>query len=106
MKVASTCSADDVSVKLCFLVNVRKASGLKVAGGRTIGNTLVLARTGAGLKGRMGCAGVAKAGLDDGIAFKGAGVKGCLKMGAAFRRGRDSSSDILQWLCFGKSVWK
>ena len=38
MKVESACSADDVSVRLCFFVNVRKAKGLKVAGGKSIGN--------------------------------------------------------------------
>lgn len=39
MKVAMACRADEVSVRLCFLVNVRKASGRKVAGGKLIGST-------------------------------------------------------------------
>ena len=38
MKVANACSADDVSVRLCFFVNVRKAKGLRVAGGKIMGN--------------------------------------------------------------------
>ena len=33
-----TCNADEVRVRLCFFVNVRKASGRNVAGGRRIGN--------------------------------------------------------------------
>jgi hypothetical protein len=37
----------------------------------------------AGLKGLMGWAGVAKAGDEDGIGFKGAGVAGALNIGAA-----------------------
>lgn len=39
MKVAIACRAVEVSVRLCFLVNVRKASGRKVAGGKLIGST-------------------------------------------------------------------
>ena len=37
IKVANNCSADDVSVRLCFFVNVRKANGLRVAGGNSMG---------------------------------------------------------------------
>jgi len=96
MNVASTCNAEVVSVKLCFLVNVRNARGRSVAGGRTTGSTLVFAGCGAGLKGRMGCAGVAKAGLEEGIRFAaGRGVNGCLKIGADFGFGNESDSAIL-----------
>lgn len=89
MKVARTWSAEEVRVRLCFLVNVRNAKGRKVAGGRRIGSMLAFAGAAAGLKGRMGCAGVAKAGDDEGIGFKGAGVGGGLNIGAARGLGRD-----------------
>lgn len=83
MKVASTCNAEEVSVKLCFLVNVRKARGRKVAGGRIIGSILAFAGAFSTLKGRMGWTGVANAGLEEGIGFNGAGVGGSLNMEAA-----------------------
>jgi len=38
MKEARACSAEDVRVRLCFLVKVRKAMGRRVAGGRRIGS--------------------------------------------------------------------
>lgn len=79
-KVASSCNAEDVSVKLCFLVKVRNANGRSVAGGRIIGRTAALAGAG-GWKGFSGCAGVAKAGEDDGIAFEGAAAFGPKKGG-------------------------
>lgn len=80
MNVARTCSADEVIVKLCFFVNVRKATGRRVAGGNKIGRILDLA---AGtLNGRIGWAGVAKAGDEEGMGFDGAGVAGGRKMGA------------------------
>lgn len=68
-----------MSVRLCFLVNVRKASGRKVAGGKRIGKTVDLAggfsaggaRIAATLRGLMGWAGVPKAGDDEGIGFAG-----------------------------------
>lgn len=81
--MAKTCKADDVRVRLCFFVKVRKARGRKVAGGRRIGSILPLVGTAAALNGRIGCAGVAKAGDEEGIGFAGAGVGGGLKMGAA-----------------------
>ena len=46
IKVASSCRAVEVSVRLCFLVNVRKASGRSVAGGRMIGRIAAFVRTG------------------------------------------------------------
>jgi hypothetical protein len=71
-----------VSVKLCFLVKVRKARGLKVAGGSNTGRILGFDR-GAMWKGRIGCTGVAKAGEDEGIELRGAGVGGGLNIGIA-----------------------
>ena len=85
MNVAKTCSADEVRVKLCFFVNVRNAKGRRVAGGGITGRMLAFAAGGATLKGLMGCAGVPNAGEDEGIGFEGAGVDGCLNIGAAFR---------------------
>lgn len=81
MKEASSCSAEEVSVKECFFVKVRKASGLNVAGGSMMGR---IAAFGAlTLKGLSGCAGVPKAGDDEGMADEG-GPGGCCfrKMGA------------------------
>jgi hypothetical protein len=83
IKIAKTCSADEVRVKLCFLVNVLKARGRKVAGGSRIESILAFAGAPAGLKGRIGCAGVPNAGDDEGIGFNGAGVGGGLNIGAA-----------------------
>lgn len=65
-----------MSVRLCFLVKVRNASGLSVAGGSNIGRTVDFAtglrdggaRIGAVLRGLIGCTGVPNAGEDDGIA--------------------------------------
>lgn len=37
INVASACRAEELSVRLCFLVKVRKASGRSVGGGRRIG---------------------------------------------------------------------
>lgn len=77
MKVANACNAEDVSVRLCFLVKVRNASGRKVAGGSRIGKTAAFgcnaggARMAATRRGLMGCAGVPKAGEDEGIGFAG-----------------------------------
>jgi hypothetical protein len=81
MNVARTCSAVEVRVKLCFFVNVRKARGRRVAGGNSTGSMLGF-DTGA-TNGRIGCAGVAKAGEEDGMGLSGAGVGGGRKMGAA-----------------------
>lgn len=67
-------------------MKVRKANGLKVAGGRRIGRILAFGIGAAvGLKGRIGCTGVANAGDDEGIGFEFvAGVAGGLKSGGAF----------------------
>lgn len=75
MKVANSCSAEDVRVKLCFFVKVRNANGLKVAGGRRIGRIVALVG-GAMANGLSVCAGVPKAGDEDGMGFEGAGVFG------------------------------
>lgn len=53
MNVANACRADDESVRLCFFVNVRKAKGLRVVGGRIMGNIDGLDGSGA-LEIRMG----------------------------------------------------
>lgn len=55
-----------------------------MAGGRITGRILALAAGGATLNGLMGCAGVPNAGDEEGIGFDGAGVAGCLNIGAAF----------------------
>jgi len=83
MNVASTWSADEVRVRLYFLVKVLKARGRNVAGGSMIGSTLALVGAAAALKGLIGCTGVAKAGEEEGIRFGGAGVAGALNIGAA-----------------------
>ena len=70
-------------VKLCFFVNVRKAKGLKVAGGSKIGSILDFDGAAETLKGLMGCAGVAKPGEEEGIGFKSAGLDGDRNKGAA-----------------------
>jgi hypothetical protein len=72
-----------VRVKLCFFVKVRKAKGLNVAGGSKIGSILAFDGTAETLKDLIGCAGVANAGEEEGIGFKGAGVGGGRNMGAA-----------------------
>lgn len=66
MKVANACSADDVRVRLCFFVNVRKAKGLRVVGGRITGNIDGLDGSGA-LELRIGLTGVLKAGDEEGM---------------------------------------
>jgi hypothetical protein len=68
MKVANSCSAGEVSVRLCFLVNVLKASGLRVAGGRRMGR--IVAFVGATENGFSEWVGVANAGDDEGIGFE------------------------------------
>ncbi len=73
MKVASSCNAVDARVKLCFFVNVRNASGRNVAGGKRMGSIVAL-EGGAIENGLRVCAGVPKAGEDDGIGFKVEGV--------------------------------
>jgi hypothetical protein len=69
-----------VRVRLCFLVNVRNASGRSVAGGRSTGRTVDFgggfsaggARIAAVLRELMGWTGVPNAGDDEGIRFAGA----------------------------------
>lgn len=68
-----------MSVRLCFLVKVRKASGRRVAGGRSIGRTVDFAAglsaggalIGAVLRGLMGWTGVPNAGDDEGMRSEG-----------------------------------
>lgn len=70
IKVASSCSAEEVSVRLCFLVKVRNARGRNVAGGRRMGR--MAAFDGADtLKGLSGWTGVPKAGEEEGIEDEG-----------------------------------
>ena len=69
MKEASSCKAEDVSVKECFLVKVRNARGRRVAGGRMIGSIAALGAL--TLKGLSGWTGVPNAGEDDGRAEEG-----------------------------------
>ncbi len=94
MKVASSCSDEDVMVRLCFFVIVRNAKGRSMAGGSRIGSTAgVVGFLNAGGGGRIaslagreaiGYAGVANAGDDDGMAScavfavlnRGAGARG------------------------------
>ena len=78
-KVANAWRADEVRVRLCFLVKVRKARGRSVAGGRRMGRTVDLAagRSAGGariavvLRGSMGWTGVPKAGEDEGTGLAG-----------------------------------
>jgi hypothetical protein len=73
--VANAWSAEEVRVRLYFLVKVRKASGLRVAGGSNIGRTVDFgggfspggARIGAVLRGLIGWTGVPNAGDDEGM---------------------------------------
>lgn len=81
MNVANNCSADDVSVRLCFFVNVRKARGRSVAGGISIGSIDGLDVSG-GFEIRIGWTGVPKAGEEEGIKFGCAGVWCVRKTGA------------------------
>lgn len=76
MKVASDCKAGELRVRLCFFVKVRKAKGLRLAGGRRIGRMVGIEglNAGGGIAGRlsrglMGWTGVPKAGLEDGTVF-------------------------------------
>ena len=61
-------------MRLCFLVKVRKARGLRLAGGRRMGRIVGIEGLNAGggirfSRGFMGWTGVPKAGLDEGTAF-------------------------------------
>ena len=69
MKDASSWRADDVRVSECFFVNVRNASGRRVAGGSMMGRIAALGAL--TLKGFSGWAGVPKAGDDEGRADDG-----------------------------------
>jgi len=95
MKAANACKAEDVRVRLCFFVKVLKASGRRVAGGRSIGSTAGFAglraggaRIGAVLRGRMGWTGVPNAGDDEGIRFSGTseGLLGRLEVAIVYQR--------------------
>ena len=65
MKSASACRADDVRVRSCFLVKLRKAKGRKEAGGRLIGSTVGVVATGVCFV-RIGWTGVPKAAKEEG----------------------------------------
>ena len=72
MNVASVPSADVDTVRLCFLVNTRNASGRSVGGGSMMGSTVAgfvawgsPAGGGTLSGGIMGCAGVANAGEEE-----------------------------------------
>jgi hypothetical protein len=80
MNEASSCRADEVIVRECFLVNVRKASGRRDAGGRMIGRIAALGAL--TLKGFSGWTGVPKAGEEEGSADEGICWCGLRKMGA------------------------
>ena len=75
MKDANAWRAEDVRVRLCFLVKVRNASGRRVAGGRSIGRTVDFAAglsaggalIGAVLRGLIGWTGVPNAGDEEGM---------------------------------------
>ncbi len=66
MNVANSCSADDVSVRLCFFVKVRNAKGRNVAGGSSTGSIDGLDGS-EGFETRLGCTRVLKAGEEEGI---------------------------------------
>jgi hypothetical protein len=71
MKVASAASAEEVRVRLCFLVKVRNASGRRVGGGSKMGRIVVGLSCGGGIGAvrltLMGWTGVPKAGDEEGI---------------------------------------
>ena len=67
MNTASVCSVDDEIVRLCLRVNVRNATGRRVAGGSRIGRMEVFVGGALPLDNRNGRAGVANAGEDEGI---------------------------------------
>lgn len=67
MNTESVCSADDEIVRLCLRVNVRNATGRRVAGGSRIGRMEVFVGGALPLGKRNGRAGVANAGEDEGI---------------------------------------
>ena len=69
MKAASSARLDELRVRLCFLVKVRKARGRRAAGGREMGSTACRAGAGPGVavKDFRGWAGVPKAGEEEGM---------------------------------------
>lgn len=108
MKVASSCRAEDVSVRLCFLVKVRKASGRRVAGGSRMGRMAAFAGA-VTVNGRRGWAGVPKAGDEEGMEESGScwaarflGAKKGATGGLVRRDGRSSLSlSSFSGLCCG-----
>jgi hypothetical protein len=67
MNVANSWRVVDERVRLCFLVNVRKATGRSMDGGKRIGRTDVFPGRRLGFPDRIGRAGVPKAGEDEGM---------------------------------------
>lgn len=65
-KVAMICSADEVRVRLCFLVNVRKANGRSVATGKEMGRIEGVVASEVCFR-LSGCTGVPKAAEEEGI---------------------------------------
>ena len=74
MKVAKAWRAEEVRVRLCFFVKVRKAKGRSVAGGSKMGNIEGFEGSSGGLLSRRGWTGVPKAGEDEGMGSGPAGV--------------------------------
>jgi hypothetical protein len=68
MNVARDWRADDVSVRLCFLVKVRNATGRRVVGGSRMGRMEAFGDGAIGLRGLKGCTGVPKPGEEERIA--------------------------------------
>ena len=69
-----------MSVRLCFLVKVRKATGRRVAGGRSMGSIERFDGAG-GSCWRIGCAGVPNAGEDEGMELACEGIEVVLNRG-------------------------
>lgn len=91
MNVAKICSADDVSVRLCFLVRVRNAKGRSVAGGSRIGSMDGFEDS-EGLETLIGYPGVPNAGDEEGIEVRyadcwAAGSRGAVRVRGSLLEG-------------------
>lgn len=84
-------------MKLCFLVNVRKANGRNVAGGSSIGNIVVLFCCGLSSCNRIGWTGALKAGEEDGMGLACAGVAAELKRGVTRAVETFEAPFIFEW---------